>query len=122
MIQRLSSPERLRLMRFVCSFAWADLEIKDQERSFVERVMDKLDLPPEERKQVLAWMARPPRPEEIDPREIPQEHRRLFIDTVEQLVLADREVSEEELENFQLFRRLIRDDRDDPELPAEPGL
>jgi hypothetical protein len=32
MFQELSRDERLLLLRFVCAFAWTDLEIKDGER------------------------------------------------------------------------------------------
>ena len=38
-LSNLDREERLRLMKFVCSFAWADLEVADQERSFVHKMM-----------------------------------------------------------------------------------
>ena len=34
-MQSLSREDRLSLMRFVCSFAWADFEVQDQERTFI---------------------------------------------------------------------------------------
>ena len=48
MLDRLSSAERLRLMKFVCSFAWADLEVRPEERRFVARLIDRLGLTPAE--------------------------------------------------------------------------
>ena len=44
MLSKLSRPERLRLMRFVCAFAWADLQVRKEERTFVKRLMDQLEL------------------------------------------------------------------------------
>jgi hypothetical protein len=108
MVSKLSRPERMRLMRFVCSFAWADLEVQDEERAFVARLMTKLDLDDEERNQVAAWLKVPPPPEEVDPSQVPREHRKLFLDTVRQLVAADRVLDPEESENLALFEQLLR--------------
>ena len=44
MVAELSRSDRMRLMRFVCSFAWADLEVQNEERAFVTRLMNKLDI------------------------------------------------------------------------------
>jgi hypothetical protein len=108
MVSKLSRPERMRLMRFVCSFAWADLEVQDEERAFVARLMTKLDLDDEERNQVAAWLKVPPPPEEVDPSQVPREHRKLFLDTVRQLVAADNVLDPEERENLALFEQLLR--------------
>jgi hypothetical protein len=108
MVSKLSRPERMRLMRFVCSFAWADLEVQDEERAFVARLMTKLDLDDEERNQVAGWLKVPPPPEEVDPSQVPREHRQLFLDTVRQLVAADRVLDPEERENLALFEQLLR--------------
>jgi hypothetical protein len=37
MFDALSRDERLLLLRFVCAFAWTDLEVTPRERAFVER-------------------------------------------------------------------------------------
>jgi hypothetical protein len=108
MVSKLSRPERMRLMRFVCSFAWADLEVQDEERAFVARLMTRLDLDDEERQQVDGWLKVPPLPEEVDPSEVPREHRKLFLDTVRQLVASDRVLDPEERENLALFEQLLR--------------
>ena len=38
-LSQLDLEERLRLMKFVCSFAWADLEIQDEERTMVGKMI-----------------------------------------------------------------------------------
>jgi len=108
MVSKLSRAERMRLMRFVCSFAWADLEVQDEERAFVARLMTRLDLDDEEREQVERWLKVPPPPEEVDPSQVPREHRQLFLDTVRQLVASDRVLDPEERENLALFEQLLR--------------
>ena len=44
MLQSLDRTERLQLMKFVCSFAWADLEVRPEEREFVARLIRRLDM------------------------------------------------------------------------------
>src|SRR4029079_7649677 len=43
-LQKLNREDRQRLMRFVCSFAWADLEVKKTERMLVQKMAKKLAL------------------------------------------------------------------------------
>ena len=40
----LPREDRLRLMKFVCSFAWADLEIHVKEREFVGKMISPQNL------------------------------------------------------------------------------
>ncbi len=94
-------------MKFVCSFAWADLEIRPEERSFVAGMIRRLDLDRGESRLVEAWLDVPPEPEAIDPTRVPLEHRKLFIESVEGVIRADGEVSPEERENLTLFKRLL---------------
>lgn len=95
-------------MKFVCSFAWADLEVQDEERQFVARLARTLHLDADERKMVNEWLETPPRPEEVDPTAIPKAHREIFLDTMRALVVSDGRVSPEEAENLALFRALLR--------------
>lgn len=104
----LDSEDRLRLVRFVCSFAWADLEVRPEERAFVHRLVRELDLPPHERQQVEGWLASPPDPEDVDPLEIPTEHRRIFLKYARGVIRSDDVVDELEVETFSLFEKLIR--------------
>ncbi len=95
-------------MKFVCSFAWADLEVQPEERRFVARLARTLRLDADERAQVEEWLKTPPRPEEVDPTTIPKAHREIFLETVRALVASDGQVSPEEAENLALFRALLR--------------
>lgn len=106
-LSHLEHADRLRLMKFVCAFAWADLEVADQERSFVQRMVKKLQLDADDAKQVQAWLELPPKVEELDPNEIPREHRRLFLEVAREVISADGTVSEEERENFGLLEQLL---------------
>lgn len=102
----LPREDRLRLMKFVCSFAWADLEIQAEERTFVTQMIERLDLE-EDRKQIESWLKHPPRPEEVDPTEVPREHREMFLEAVKGLVEADDRIDPAEAENLELFEQLL---------------
>ncbi len=105
---QLDREDRLRLMKFVCSFAWADLEVKDEERSFVHKMMKRLGLDAEETKLVEGWLEVPPRAEELDPSEIPRAHRQLFLDTARAMIVADGRVDQDEAENLVLLEQLLK--------------
>jgi hypothetical protein len=107
-MQKLSRQDRLHLMKFVCSFAWADLEIKSSERKFVEKMMKKLRLDDAEKAQVQQWLELPPRAEEVDPTRIPVAHRQMFLDTIRDTITADGEVAQDEWENLALFEQLLK--------------
>jgi uncharacterized tellurite resistance protein B-like protein len=104
----LSRGERLQLLRFVASFAWADLEVSPAERAFIHRLVSRLHLDPKEARKVEDWMKVPPPPDDIDPTTVPHEHRQLFIKVVRQMLEADGEISEEERENLALLEQLTR--------------
>ena len=104
----LSPEERLQLMKFVCSFAWADLEVADEERSFVGKLIDRLGLSHDEIALVEEWLEVPPPPEEVDPTQIPRAHRQLFIDAARAMVVVDGRIDPEEAENLALFEMLVK--------------
>ncbi len=107
MLDKLSREERMRLMRFVCSFAWADLEVQKEERAFVGKLMNKLELTAEEKKQVAKWLQVPPRPEEVDPTDVPRAHRKIFLDTIKKVIAADKRLDPDEKENLELLEQLL---------------
>lgn len=107
MFHALDRLERMQLMKFVCSFAWADLEVRPEERRFVTRMVGRLELDADERSRVEGWLQVPPSPESIDPTAIPLAHRRLFIEAIEGVIVSDGEVAPEERENFQLLKDLL---------------
>lgn len=107
MLSQLAPQQRMRLMRFVCSFAWADLEIQPEERAFVSDLMGRLEFDAEDRRQVNQWLELPPRPEDVDPTGIPLEHRRIFVASVKGVIDADGEVTDEERSALALFEQLV---------------
>lgn len=104
----MSRHDRQRLMKFICSFAWADLHIRPEERQFVARIVTRLELDEVERAEVDEWLKVPPRPEAVDPMQIPLAQRELFLDSIEGVIVSDGEVSPEERENFALLKDLLQ--------------
>jgi uncharacterized tellurite resistance protein B-like protein len=107
-LQKLSREDRQRLMRFVCSFAWADLEVKKTERALVSKMMNALHLDDHERAMVKEWLKVPPRAEDVDPQSIPHAQRKMFLDAAREMIAADGEIDPEERESFQIFEQLLR--------------
>ncbi|TKD01240.1 TerB family tellurite resistance protein [Polyangium fumosum] len=107
MLKNLSREDRLRVMGFVCSFAWADLEIKPKERALVHKMVKELKLDPDEAKQVEGWLQVPPRAEEVDPAAIPRAHRQMVLDFARRMVKADGTVDPEEEESLSLLEALL---------------
>lgn len=108
MLDVLNREDRLQLMRFVCSFAWADLEVSDREREFIVKMVIRLGLNEEEQDQVAQWLEVPPRADDLDPADIPREHRKLFLDAARAMILSDGTIDEEEAENLIIFDQLLR--------------
>ena len=107
MFTDLSSEERLRLMRFVCSFAWADLKVRKEERAMVRDLTRKLGMSELEREQVARWLAHPPRPEEVDPQDIPAEHRKMFLEAARTMIAIDGDIDPQEAATMELFEMLL---------------
>lgn len=106
MLDQLSRDDRLNLMKFVCSFAWADLEIQPEERTFVAKMIEKLGLE-EDRKLIEEWLKSPPPPEEVDPTRVPRAHRELFLEAARGVIAADDVIDEAEAENLELLEQLL---------------
>lgn len=109
MLDQLDRRDRLRLVEFVCSFAWADLEIQPEERVYISHLIRRLDLDEEEDRQVQQWLERPPQIDGLDPTAIPAAHRRVFVEAIQGIIAADGEVSEEERDSFEIFTQLLVD-------------
>jgi uncharacterized tellurite resistance protein B-like protein len=112
MLDQLDRRERLRLVQFVCSFAWLDFEIQPEERVFISRLIRRLELDEEEDLQVQQWLDRPPSLDDLDPTSIPAAHRRFFVEAIEGLISADGEVADEERETFEIFKQLLAGETD----------
>lgn len=122
-MQDLLPQDRLRLLRFACAFAWADLKVAPEERRFIADLLDRLQLSDEERAQVAGWLAHPPDPESIDPMDIPPAHRRLFARAALQTIRADHVMDVAEIETFRIFQALMSgvDDLDEDGSPDGDG-
>jgi len=107
MLSSLTPPDRIRLMKFVCSFAWADLEVRPEEKAFVRELVARLGLAPDEVVQVEEWLTVPPEPEGLDPTTVPHAHRQAFVDAIEGLIVSDGEVADDERVNLALFKQLL---------------
>lgn len=103
----LSTEDRHRLLKFVCSFAWADLEVAPAERELFARLIREMDLAPEEREEVEMWLSHPPDPDDVDPQTVPTEHRKIFLHAAMSMVLADGVVAPGEVINYDLFERIV---------------
>jgi hypothetical protein len=108
MLDSLDREDRLQLMRFVCSFAWADLEVTSEERDFIVQLVDRLELDEEERKEVAQWLEVPPPADDLDPADIPREHRELFLDAARAMIISDGDVDDVEAENLIILDQLLR--------------
>ena len=108
MLEALDKEDRLQLMRFVCSFAWADLEVTDRERDFIIKLVVRLDLDDEEQDQVAEWLEVPPPADDLDPADIPREHRQLFLDAARAMIMTDGDVEPVEAENLIILDQLLR--------------
>ena len=84
--KHLPERERLRLLGFVCSFAWADLSVTSEETEYVAKACRELGLGEAGLRKVAEWMSVPPLPEEVDPQSVPSKHRREFVEAARRFV------------------------------------
>ncbi len=101
----LTEAERLDLMRFMCSFAWADGEVQPQERKVLEQVLAGLDLGDDARAQASEWLSEPPDMDGFDFAAIDEDTRSLFIDEAFAVAAADGGLAPEELQHLKSFMR-----------------
>lgn len=107
MLEALSREERLLLIKFVCAYAWTDLELHPGERRFVERLVERMQLDPADRAEVAQWLHVAPAPTEVDPSLVPAEHRRLFVESVRAVMYADGNVEDEEREQLERLKAAL---------------
>ena len=106
-LDELSAAERMLLLKFVCAFAWADLEVTDTERHFVRRLVKRLELSEDEAKEVEQWLAMSPAPHSMDPKRIPENHRQIFIEAVRGVIYVDGHVDPDEREAFDKLKAAL---------------
>lgn len=100
---------KLRLLEFVCSFAWTDLKIQQAERDLIMRVAGRMGLGDREVERVRGWLAAPPPGDEVDPTSIPKAHRQAFFDAAVAVARADGRIVPAERDQLTLFRDLLQD-------------
>lgn len=121
MWNHLHRDERLRLMRFVCSFAWADLRVTDAERAFVLDLARRAHLSQHDQGLVADWLDSPPGEDDLDPFEIPDAHRKMVLDAALEMMAADGEISRLEIESYALFETLLASLPESADPPDDPG-
>src|SRR5687768_2147209 len=108
MLNTITKDDRMRLMRFVCTFAWADLEVQEAEREFIGRMILALQLDPDEAGRVMEWMEVPPSVDLVDPEDVPKHHKQLFLDAVQAVVERDGTILPSERESLDVLRQILR--------------
>lgn len=106
---QLSRAEAMQLLEFVCSFAWTDLEVQQQERDLIMQTAGRLALDQRDINQVKAWLLVPPPADDVDPNRVPRQHRELFLRAAEAAIRADGRVVPAERDALALFRGLLAD-------------
>jgi uncharacterized tellurite resistance protein B-like protein len=107
MYESLSRDDRMLLLRFLCAFAWTDLEVTDKERAFVKRLVTRLGLEGEDAHEVEEWLHVAPAPGSVDASKVPAEHRRTFVEAVRAMIYADGNVDPEERAQFEKLRSAL---------------
>ncbi len=107
MLDQMNRTERLRLLRFVASFAWADGVVKEQERAFLHGLIERLELGEDEVELAEGWLDAPPHHAEVDPSKIPPKHRQLFLSVARGVFGADGEIDDEERERLELLEHML---------------
>ena len=106
-LAQLTPPERLQLLKFVCAAVWADLEVSEPERLYILGLSLRLGLPDDELLQVREWLEKPPTADELDPAQVPPEHRKLLLEAVTAAISVDGVVDPRERESLRLLQELI---------------
>lgn len=117
MLEKLTDDEKLRLLRFLCTFAWADLSVGDPERRLVQDLIRRFGLGSDDSIMAAGWLDHPPNEEDIDPTDIPKEHRQLVLDAVLEMVSVDGHVDSMEAESFAVLSALMSS-LDEADVPA----
>ena len=101
--EELTAAERLELMRFLCSFAWADGEVQAQERVLLEQILGGLGLEAEARAKATTWLFSPPDMAGFDFGAIAPGKRQLFLDKAFAVASAHGGIAADELRHLKMF-------------------
>jgi len=106
-LSQMSRDERLLLLRFACDFTWADQQVRDQEKQFVERLLRRFRLDEADTAQVEEWLTSPPATESVDPSSIPPDLRETFLEAARAVIFADGEVEAEERKRLERLKAAL---------------
>jgi uncharacterized tellurite resistance protein B-like protein len=107
-MKRLPAADRKKLLELVCSLAWSDLRVTPPERALLERILTAVAVSEEERVQARKWLEVPPG--NVDPTEVPREHRRLFLEAARAMIEADGRVVPAERDSLAVLAELLQID------------
>lgn len=107
MAATLSADERATVLRFAASFLWADLEVVDAERAFLQELARELQVE-NASLEVANLLSVPPTPEEVDPHDIDKlEIANAIRHVVLRAIASDGVVAETEMNLFELLDDLL---------------
>jgi uncharacterized tellurite resistance protein B-like protein len=118
-LNEMTREERLLLLRFVCSFAWADDQMREEERALVRHYVDKLRLDDIEQRQVQAWLRRPPPAESVDPDRVPARHRVAFVRAIESIIAVDGEIAPAERDRLIELANMLHETAGRPDVDRD---
>jgi len=104
--QLLSVSDRERVLRFAASFLWADLEVVESERAFLNQLARELDIE-NATLEVASLLLVPPVPEDIDPNDVSPEAANAIRRAALRAIASDGRVDDEEMTMFELLDDLL---------------
>ena len=73
----------------------------------MHRLVERLELSPEDASEVETWLHVAPSPASVDPKNVPPAHRRTFIEAVRAMMYVDGEVDLEERVQFERLKAAL---------------
>ncbi|MEM9074597.1 MAG: TerB family tellurite resistance protein [Myxococcota bacterium] len=99
----LSSDDRKQLLKLVCSFAWLDHEVQPEERTFIKKLIEQMNLDEEDRRDAFFWLENKVNAEELGSIDVPAAHRQLFVEVARALIGSDEQVTDDEAQELALL-------------------
>jgi hypothetical protein len=103
----LPNAERLCILRFAASFLWADLHLDLAEHAFFVALARELGVPRTSLPSVIAMLASPPEPEDVDPTRVSPALAGTVRDVALRAIASDGRVLPGEMELFDLLDELL---------------
>ena len=107
MLEQLDRNARLKLLRVVTAVAWVDGEVHPREREFAERLIERLELPDDEREVALGYLDEPPRPHELDASKLNRNLRLELLGFAREMARADGDVGDQEADLIEALEAVL---------------